>query len=590
VAPEDHPWRAGNGFTEIRKHANKPSEHVDALQDSCDFHLGVSASEGTDVANKKYCVAHIHWPVAINKIRKQRGRLISANMAKQFDICAGYTGRFFDDRNKVGKLYVQAPVCPQAEVRAEIQSMTSLRAKRTEETRVRQEKMEEAKRVRSEEMMRVMKSDAVVRLQSAWRSSLIRMRVKSHAALLLQSAWRSSLIRMRVKSRAVVRLQSAWRASMIRLRVKSRAVVRLQSAWRASVIRLRVKSHAALLLQSAWRSYVARSDLEGMRPKSPTVIDPQSPDLFPSLETITKYLGGKFQIFGSDQQKFRNHQRSWGFLNHLNYTLKEPSIRLMPKTVLVLCSNYGRDGCLCFSIRSVDNRTKTPCDNCIKELKKCQRKARKKRSNIEAGLDHANPSSKANVTSLTPVTKTNRLRNTLRRSNSLKKRVGRLVLKLEQSISFSVEEEDNVMEVLEHALKYCTANAGEMRKRILAVLVESVKGYSVDDNDESRQAEIEAYVQAFSTTISNYALSVSGKKGVVRFDSRVLRSALGFWLESPAAYERLRENSLEVYPSQTTLYNLQRKLIPNEGHDPRVYGWFGDNRRTGGNSQYSFSS
>jgi hypothetical protein len=163
-------------------------------------------------------------------------------------------------------------------------------------------------------------------------------------------------------------------------------------------------------------------------------------------------------------------------------------------------------------------------------------------------------------------------------------------LKLEQSIQFSMEEEDNVMEVLEHALKYCTANAGEMRKRILTALVDSVKGYSVDDDDETRKAEIEAYVQAFSTTISNYALSVSGKKGVVRFDSRVLRSALGFWLESPAAYERLRENSLEVYPSQTTLYNLQRKLIPNEGRDPRVYGWFGDKRRTGGSSQYTKSS
>jgi hypothetical protein len=104
VAPEDHPWRVGNGFTEIRKHANKPSVHVDALQDSCDFHLKVIAAYGTDSANKKYCVAHIHWPVAIFKIQKQRGRLISATLAKQFDESAGYTGRFFDDRNKVGEL------------------------------------------------------------------------------------------------------------------------------------------------------------------------------------------------------------------------------------------------------------------------------------------------------------------------------------------------------------------------------------------------------------------------------------------------------------------------------------------------------
>jgi hypothetical protein len=66
--------------------------------------------------------------VAIFKIRKQRGRLISTTEPKQFDKAAGYTGRFFGDRNKVDKAYVQAPVCPQAEVKVEIQSMTSLRA------------------------------------------------------------------------------------------------------------------------------------------------------------------------------------------------------------------------------------------------------------------------------------------------------------------------------------------------------------------------------------------------------------------------------------------------------------------------------
>jgi hypothetical protein len=196
VAPEDHPWKLGNGFTEIRKHATKPSEHVEALQQSCDFHLKVSATDATDAANKKYCVAHIHWPVAIFKIRKQRSRPISATLAKQFDESAGYTGRFFDDRNKVGELYVQAPVCPQTEVRAEIQSMTSLRAKRTEEARVRFEELEEEKRVRFEKM----KYRAVVRLQSAWRSSLIRLRVKSRAVVRLQSAWRSSLIRLSSRS------------------------------------------------------------------------------------------------------------------------------------------------------------------------------------------------------------------------------------------------------------------------------------------------------------------------------------------------------------------------------------------------------
>jgi hypothetical protein len=75
------------------------------------------------------------------------------------------------------------------------------------------------------------------------------------------------------------------------------------------------------------------------------------------------------------------------------------------------------------------------------------------------------------------------------RSRSHKKQLGRLELRLKETVEFSMDD-DNVMEVLDVALRYCTANAGEMRKRIIAVLIESAEGYSVDDNDKSRKAEI----------------------------------------------------------------------------------------------------
>jgi hypothetical protein len=118
---------------------------------------------------------------------------------------------------------VQAPICEQVEVKADIQFMTALRAKRNEEMRLQS---------LVEEMLHVVKSRAVVRLQSVWRSAVIRIRVrsrlKSRAVVRLQSSRRSYVLRKRVKSRAVVRLESAWRSY---LRVKSRAVVRLQSAW-----------------------------------------------------------------------------------------------------------------------------------------------------------------------------------------------------------------------------------------------------------------------------------------------------------------------------------------------------------------------
>jgi hypothetical protein len=113
----------------LLEHLRKTSKHVEALQKSCDYHLKVIPTDAPDAANKKY-MAHIHWPVA----RKQRGRLISATEAKQFDEVAGYTVTFLDDRNKAGEEYVQAPVCPQVEVKAEIQSMEPLNKKETKET------------------------------------------------------------------------------------------------------------------------------------------------------------------------------------------------------------------------------------------------------------------------------------------------------------------------------------------------------------------------------------------------------------------------------------------------------------------------
>jgi hypothetical protein len=153
-APDDHPWRVGNGFTEIRHHANKGfSLMIEALRKSCVFHLNINA---TDSAKAKYCVAQLHWPVALLKERNRRSFPISGDEAKKHDELAGYAKRFFDSQNRVGCIlkklddkaldpklfasiaeqYVQAPVCTQAEVKEEIKCMTSSRATRRENTQV----------------------------------------------------------------------------------------------------------------------------------------------------------------------------------------------------------------------------------------------------------------------------------------------------------------------------------------------------------------------------------------------------------------------------------------------------------------------
>jgi hypothetical protein len=75
-----------------------------------------------------------------------------------------------------------------------------------------------------------------------------------------------------------------------------------------------------------------------------------------------------------------------------------------------------------------------------------RRKDKRKRESLDAGYDHADPSSKAAVSVLSPETVRKRLRNTVLVSNAQKKRMGRLELKLKETIEFYTDE-DNVMDV-----------------------------------------------------------------------------------------------------------------------------------------------
>ena len=186
---------------------------------------------------------------------------------------------------------------------------------------------------------------------------------------------------------------------------------------------------------------------------------PLTPDYFPSLEEVTLYLQRKFKEFGCDGQKLRSHPGAGPFLNHLYYSLNERSIRLYPKTFLILCPGYMEDGCLKFSTRKSDTGKPTPCDHCVEQRKIERRRVKRKHSSLEAGLDHADPSSKAAVSVLTPDTLARRCKNTRLLCNAQKRKIERLKLTLKESIEFS-RDEDNVMEVLKSALNHCTANAG----------------------------------------------------------------------------------------------------------------------------------
>jgi hypothetical protein len=51
---------------------------------------------------------------------------------------------------------------------------------------------------------------------------------------------------------------------------------------------------------------------------------------------------------------------------------------------------------------------------------------------------------------------------------------------------------------------------------------------------------------------------------------------MGSFLSSPVGFERMKEASLEVYPSQATLYKHQKNHALNEGVCLGLYGYFID--------------
>jgi hypothetical protein len=133
-------------------------------------------------------------------------------------------------------------------------------------------------------------------------------------------------------------------------------------------------------------------------------------------------------------------------------------------------------------------------------------------------------------------------------------------------------------------LAHCKENASDLRAQILKALIKSAKGYDVDPTDQEAMAKLGNYAAEICSEIDKYSLQVSGRDKLVRYNKRVLRSALAFWLESPGAYERLRECSIEILPSASRLQKLQRTLIHPEGPFPECYGWFQDEHR-GSNQQ-----
>jgi len=312
-------------------------------------------------------------------------------------------------------------------------------------------------------------------------------------------------------------------------------------------------------------------------------VDVASPGVLPPLEVFNKYFQKKYQELGCDIEAFRSYPNVRRELKAVQYTYgRDCVVELAPSVYLVHCrgASSTEDECELFVTRSKmpGNERRPACDSCNLVLKAQHKKLSRKQSSIERGQDQSDPSSKANIGVLTPTTTKVKLRNVVKKLKETKKKLKRLELKLHCKLDFSVDDETR--NALTQAFEHCKATEGKgggksFQAKVVTALLEMETCDGID-GDPDKRTTADEFASRVVEEIAKYALVLTDKKQQVRFSPRIMRIAMAAWLDCPSGYDRLKENSLEIFPHARTLYRLQHKMTYVEGISPKVYGWLRD--------------
>ena len=298
-----------------------------------------------------------------------------------------------------------------------------------------------------------------------------------------------------------------------------------------------------------------------------------TPEVF-NRAKVGDYFWSRFISVDQNVEQFYADQGVQRMARIVFLAEQTPTVKINKDAVLVKCCSIGSDeGCQLFRLlqNARQQQREDYCDHCYLQQRSHKRRQQRKRTYG----DRTDTSSKAPLASLSPPSLLERTRNVVTLNRATKKKITRLLLKdlNERDAPFNIDDK-NIYDVLTECLKHCDNNATEMQTRVLTILVETAKGCNIEANDSEAMEQLSEYTSELCAEISNYALQLSNKPKLVRFNSHVLRSALAFWLESPSAYERLREHSIQILPSIKRLQQLQRQWITREGNFPPTYGWF----------------
>jgi len=93
---------------------------------------------------------------------------------------------------------------------------------------------------------------------------------------------------------------------------------------------------------------------------------------------------------------------------------------------------------------------------------------------------------------------------------------------------------------------------------------------------EEECEECKTMATALLQQIQANSNKIAKKEKSVRFSPKILRVALSLYTHSKVGYEELRNSSIEVMPSASTLACIKSKMKTSDGTFPKMYQWFYD--------------
>jgi hypothetical protein len=196
---------------------------------------------------------------------------------------------------------------------------------------------------------------------------------------------------------------------------------------------------------------------------------------------------------------------------------------------------------------------------------------RQKRREIDKG-DRTSTGFKVNIGILSPQSMQERLRNTIKDRNQLRR--NNIRLKANRLVDDANKEFTDDAATLEVFRKTLTnLSSGPMRDKLQRELVGClIKEFGGEDMKVSVENNgHDEFVDVVLTEIDNYTKKLNGKTTQLRFHPLIMRLAMNLYMSLPLAYMDLQKSTIFALPSESTLKKKKSEHSVKDSKNVTIY-------------------